>query len=213
MEKRVDPANAAKIKKEGILKRKAEAEEAGDLEEMNRCEAELVGLENNAATANGSSLPSMAKTNSPLKSKTNAIKSQQERLALLNQKNRGKNADDVRKALLEERRKVHRERERARAEKEAKAEADADAKRLAQQSLLGIPGRADMRELFGDMSDFSRAGTPMSGVSTPRMRRSRQGTPMNGVPEKKKSALGLGAKKHSGEDDLGGLDLGIDVEI
>ena len=238
MERRVDPAHAAKIKKENILKRKTEAEDLGDMEEVSRCEAELAALENNAATANTNGSPSsghsttintLKNTTSPSKPKpipgTSIATSTQERLALLNQKNRGKNADDVRKALLEERRKLHRERERALAEAKAKAEADAEAARLsAEGGMLGVPGRSDMRDLFGDLSDFSRAGTPVSGVSTPRMRRSRAGTPMNGVGgggpggEKKKSALGFGAlgggkKKGGDEDELGGLDLGVDVEI
>jgi RNA polymerase-associated protein RTF1 len=212
MAKRVDPANAAKVKKEGIRDRKAKAEEAGDEEEAARCDAELAALENNAATNGTVSKPIIR--SSPAKATT---ATQQDKLALVNQKNRGKNSEDVRKALLEERRKQLRERERAIVEAKAKHAAEDEARRKKQQvELLGVPGKdsADMRELFGDLSDMSRAGTPMSGVSTPKMRRSRQGTPMNGVP-KEKSKLGMAAtsSQHGADDELGGLDLGIDVEI
>lgn len=214
MEKRTDPANAVKIKIEAILKRKGDAEEAGDDEEVNRCEAELIALANNAST-NGS-----GKGPSPMKPKTAAVQSVQDRLALQSQKIRGKNSEDVRKALLVERRKLKAERERAGVENNAKKQAERDAARLAAAAggdgLLAVPGgggKAMMRELFGDSPGTSRAGTPFSGASTPLMRRSRAGTPMNGV--KKESGLGKIVKQASasGEDELAGLDLGIDVEI
>lgn len=214
MEKRVDPANAAKMKKEGILKRKAEAEAAEDFEEANRCDAELAALENNAISSNGNI--SIASKPSPLKARQAAAETQQDRLALLNQKNRGKNANDVRQALIEERRK----RERAIAEAKAKAKAEAEAKNAApsveggaKDGLLAVPGgsKAMMRELFGDSPGTSRAGTPFSGVGTPGgLRRSRAGTPVNGGL-KGKSGLGMQSMK-SEEEDMG-VDLGIDVEI
>lgn len=207
MQKRLDPSNAAKAKRDEIMKRKAEAEDTGDEEELARCDAELAALEN--STTNGSTTKTTIRS-SPAK----PTMSHQDKLALINQKNRGKNAEDVRKALLEERRKFHRERERAIAEAKAKQAAEEEAKRQKQQmALLGVPkDGADMRELFGDLSDMSRAGTPMSGISTPKMRRSRAGTPATGV-QGAKSKLGLGAKKADDEDELGGMDLGIDVEI
>lgn len=196
MEKRLDPANIAKAKHEAILKRKADAEETNDEEELARCDAELAALEN---TANGSLAKQVIR--SPAKP---AQVSQQDKLALLNQKNRGRNSEDVRKALIEERRKIFKERERMAAEKRAKeAEAKAEAER---KNLLGVPG-PDMKELFGDLSDASRAGTPMSGVSTPKLRRSRQGTPAAAVVKSK-----LGKVVDDG-DEMAGLDLGIDVEI
>ena len=214
MEKRVDPANAAKAKKDAILKRQAEAEESGDLEEISRCEAELVALDVNASNGTTTTKPTLLK-GSPSKPQ---VQTTQDKLALLNQKNRDKNAADVRKALIADRKKLQAERERAIASAKvaAKAKAEAEAaRREAEENggLLGVPGREAMKEMFGDLSDVSRAGTPMSGVSTPRIRgRSRAGTPMNGVGVGK-SKLGLAAKKKDEEDELGGLDLGIDVEI
>ena len=182
--------------------------EAGDAEETVKCEAELAALENNAlarADLNGGSAAIKLKA-SPMKAA--GVTTQQERLALLNAKNRGKNADDVRKALLEERRKLHKERERT------KAEAAAKAAETERKQFLGVPAKSDLSELFGD-SDMSRAGTPMSGTSTPMLkaRRSRAGTPaLNGV-KKEKSGLGMVGKKKGMDDELADLDLGIDVEI
>jgi len=212
MEKRLNPANAAKMKKEAIMKRRAEGEDAHDQEEVVRCDAELAGLENNAS--NGVAARPVIKS-SPAKAQT---MSQQDRLALLNQKNRTKTSDEVRKALLEERRKRERAVVEAKAAAKAKKAAEEEARlqeaeRVKEMGLLDVPG-ADMKELFGDLSDASRAGTPISGISTPKLRRSRQGTPMNGMP-REKSKLGLGARKmKDGDgDELADLDLGIDVEI
>lgn len=224
MERRVHPANAVKIKRESIEKRLREAEESADAEEISRLEAELTALggkKEDVSPGSTNGVPARPINSSPLKGGAGpGAHGNQDRLALLNQKNRGKNADDVRRALLEERKKLQREREKALAEAKAKVEAAAaEAERKKAEALLGVPGRNDYSDLFGDISDISRAGTPMSGVSTPRMRRSRAGTPVNGVGGKKeKSGLSMvmGAgdkKKKQADDELGGLDLGIDVEI
>lgn len=227
MEKRLDPSNAVKVKREGIERKLREAEESGaDIEEIERLETELAALggskkEDVAAGSPNGITSSKPPKPSPLKAGPAATAStahaNQDRLALLNQKNRGKNADDVRKALLEERKKLQREREKALAEAKAKAEAAAaEAERKKAEALLA-PNYSD---LFGDISDISRAGTPMSGISTPKMRRSRAGTPVNGLggpggAKKEKSGIGMviGDKKKKVDDELGGLDLGIDVEI
>ena len=226
MERRTNPANAAAVKKESIEKQKAKAEEAGDEEEIARCEAELAALENNATNGSSATLTPGVKVSSPMKPKTGNPHSAQDRLVQLSIKNRGKSSVDVRNALLAERKKLHQERERAFAEEQLlKAKAKEERARLrleaemaknggGEQGMLAVPGaKAVMRELFGDSPGTSRAGTPMSGVSTPLMRaRSRAGTPMNGAGVGGKKS-GLGKGNAGGEDELGGLDLGIDVEI
>ena len=221
MERKLDPANVMKTKRDAILMRKAAAEESEDLEEVSRCEAELAALANQAASNGVNGMSAMKAKASPMKSSA----AQQERLALINQKNRGKNADDVRKALLEERRKLQREREKAHIEAkkmEAERRLEEEKKRLEQEQtqLLGVP--VD-HELFGSTPDISRAGTPMSGTSTPRPRmrsRSRAGTPAGGVggglKKEKGLAVGVLRKKLGREEEgdaLAGLDLGIDIEI
>ncbi|KAK5709276.1 RNA polymerase-associated protein rtf1 [Elasticomyces elasticus] len=220
MERKLDPANAAKLKREKITKRKVAAEESGDTDEVMRCDAELAALDNNASTAVNGHGHGIKTT--PIKKAGGAgANGTQEAMAALNMKNRGRNVQDVRKALLEEKRKLAISREQAAVEAKAKAEADAkkaaeDAEKEAQ--LLAVPKSSDMADLFGD-SDASRAGTPVPGApatSTPR--RSRAGTPLNGVKKERSglaaaAAVGAIRKKHMDDEVIGGLDLGIDVEI
>jgi len=190
------------LKREKIAKRKLDAEEAGDAEEIMRCDAELAALENSAMSAvNGHS--NNAVKASPVKKA--AAPNQQDQLAKLNMKNRAQTVQEVRKALLGDRRKHLLAREQ-----EAKSRADDARKAEEAAKLLAVPG--DMKELFGD-SDASRAGTPVPG-GTPR--RSRAGTPSNGPKKEKsgvKAVLGAIGKKRMDDEVIGGLDLGIDVEI
>ena len=234
MAARCDPANASRVKRDKIAQRKLEAEESGDAEEIMRCDAELAALENNSSTAvNGTSSLSSSSSNgirpSPNKKPGHATgagsggSTNQDRLAALNQKNRGKNAEEVRRALIEERRKLQAAREQAAVEQKAKlaekemVEAAKQAKIKAEEEakarLLKLP-KDEMADLFGDGSDISRAGTPVGG-GTPR--RSRAGTPINGGLAVKKERSGLGQvgmkKKNLDDEVIGNLDLGIDVEI
>jgi RNA polymerase-associated protein RTF1 len=212
MQAKHDPVNVARTKRQAIEKRKAQAEESGDAEEVMRCDAELAALENNSsAVVNGNGA-----RNSPFKPTKNAALAQQERMAAVNLKNRGKNAEEVRKALIEEGKKKQRAREQAAAEMKAKAEAEAAKKaeeeEAKKRALLDVPKGDD---LFGDgSSDLSRAATPVGGDRTP-MKRSRTGTPMNGVKKEKKPSGPIGAitKKAMDDEIIGSMDLGIDIEI
>lgn len=208
---RHDPANATAVKTQRITDRKAKAEAKGDAEETARCEAELAALANATALSTTTTDPTDARPIIPIPTKlTPKIgRTNQEKLALLNQKNRGKNTEDIRRALLEEKRKLALAREQAGRENRAKAEADAAKKRdeEAKAARLLAPPATDMSELFGE-SEGSRAGTPA---------RSRAGTPLPGRKARVKESAGgvLGVVKRRREDDevIGGLDLGIDVEI
>ena len=114
----------------------------------------------------------------------------------------------MRKALVEEKRKLAKSREKAIADAKAKAAATAAAKG---DGSLKVPGN-DMKDLFGEGSDASRAATPANG--TPKA--SRAGTPaIGGLKEKKKGPLGAVRGISKMEDEvLGGMDLGIeDIEI
>ncbi|EMC92495.1 hypothetical protein BAUCODRAFT_293733 [Baudoinia panamericana UAMH 10762] len=204
MEKKLDPANAAVIKLEKIKQRRLKAEQDGDSEEVARCDAEVAALENATQSmtnghgnANGTVKPSPKKNNAPM--------SQQDRLAQINMKNRSKTTEEVRKALIEERRKLQAAREKAAAEaKEAKAKKEAEEKA---KLLLAVP-KGEMDDLFG--SDVSRAASPAPS------RRSRTGTPVNGGVKREKSGGGLlGAIRKKALDDevIGSMDLGIDIEI
>ncbi|KAK5133527.1 hypothetical protein LTR08_007664 [Meristemomyces frigidus] len=227
MERKHDPANAARLKRENIAKRKLAAEESGDADEIMKCDAELAALANSAisSSTNGSH-HNMLKPSSSTAKKDFANGAaaappppmrRQDHLAALNQKNRGKNAEEVRRALLEEKRKLQAAREAAVAESIAKAAAKKKAEEEAAAKLLAVPARNDMSELFGEGSaDGSRAGTPVGKSPT---RRERIATPVGGWGlrggKKKVGLLGLGAIRRREMDDevIGNLDLGIDVEI
>ncbi|KAK5117011.1 hypothetical protein LTR62_006732 [Meristemomyces frigidus] len=234
MEKKLDPANLAKLKRQKILDRKIEAEEAGETEEVARCEAELAALDNNSqhsTSTNGNGI----KTN-PIKKEVSGAVAHQERLAQLNMKNRGKNVQEIRKALLEEKRRLAISREEAKVKAAAAAAAAAEKeKKVAEEEkaknrLLAVPGLAkeDMTDLFGE-SDVSRSGTP-GPISTPN-KRSRAGTPVAvvggavgknagrsglagfGGAKKEKSQSGAVRKRAREDEVIGGLDLGIDDGI
>lgn len=185
-----DPVHMAKQKRRDIARRRAEAEQNGDEEEIQRCDEELEALD---STSNGTVKP---------KSSPNKLL-QNDRLAQLNASNRNKNTQEVRQALIAERKKVLKEREdAAKAKKEA---ANLQAKAQANSA------KKDMKDLFGEASDASRAGTPSAnGTDTPK--KSRAATPLSQVV-KKKGPVGALKQKSLDDDVIGGLDLGIDVDI
>ena len=211
MELKHDPVHSAKVKRDAIKKRQLEAEENGDLDEIARCDSELAALENSLANANGAY---GAKLNPAKKVVV------PDRLAQHTKDNRTKNIQEVRRALIEEKRKLQRDREAVAAKKQVDREARQEAameaarKRAADAAKeaghgLKLP-KNDLHDLFGESgTDISRAGTPANGIGTPR--RSRAGTPLTGVREK--GPLGALKKKVLDDDVIGNLDLGIDIDL
>ena len=90
----------------------------------------------------------------------------------------------------------------------AKAEAEANAA-LKAEGKEGALKKAAMKDLFGEGSDTSRAGTPANGIDTPKKKKSGTNTPQNGV----KGPIGALKKNNLEDDVMGDLDLGIDIEI
>lgn len=193
MELKYDPIHAARQKRKDINRRREDAEANGDEEEIVRCDAELEALDN--AAANGAAKPksSSAAAPKPL--------TQHERLAQLNQTNRSKNQQEVRKALIEERRKLEREREALRDKKTLALKAGLEAGVKAKQDAQ----RSAMKDMFGEAdTDGSRAATPAS--STPK--KSGAGLAV------RKGPVGALKVKELDDDVIGSLDLGIDeIEI
>lgn len=189
MQKKYDPVHAAKQKRNAINIRRKEAEANGDEEELARCDAELEALDNAAANGVGKSKSASA---APVKALT-----QHERLAQLNQTNRSKNQQEVRKALIEERRKIEREREAMKAKRALDMKAGLEAGVKLQKSA--------MKDMFGEGdTDGSRAATPALG--TPK--KSGAGLPV------RKGPVGALKVKDLDDDVIGSLDLGIDeIEI
>lgn len=202
MAEKHSPANQAKLQLEKLNKRRTIAEEEGDDEEVARCDAEISAIQN--GQSNGTATHHHHNKASPAKPGKTEKQREQDRLAALNSQTRRTNAEEVRKALVEEKRKLAKAREKAIAEAKAKAAAAAD-------GGLKVPG-TDMKDLFGEGSDASRAATPANG--TPKI--SRASTPaLGGLKEKKKGPLGAVRGVSRMEDEvLGGMDLGMDdIEI
>lgn len=196
MAEKHSPANQAKLQLEKLNKRRTIAEEEGDDEEVARCDAEISALQNGQSNGNVSHDQHKA---SPAKASGKTEKQrEQDRLAALNNQTRRTNAEEVRKALVEEKRRLAKSREKAIADAKAKAAAG-----------LKVPSN-DLKDLFGEGSDASRAATPANG--TPKVI-SRASTPA--LKEKKKGPLGSVRGVSKMEDEvLGGLDLGMDdIEI
>lgn len=216
MQRKYDPAHIARQKTEALTRRRLDAETSGDMDEVARCDAELAALANSGVSTVNGALRSSPAAMKVMASTNNMSTVHQDRMAQLNAKNRGKNSEEVRRALIEEKRKLALAREAAMAEAQQKAEAEAAKKKKEEEAKrLAVP-RNDFSELFGEGSDISRAGTPLGG--TPR--RSRAGTPMNGAAvrneretENKGGPIGTIRKKAMDDEIIGGMDLGIDVEI
>ncbi|KAK4503491.1 hypothetical protein PRZ48_004406 [Zasmidium cellare] len=198
MQQKYNPAHIAKQKRIDINKRRAEAEENGDEEEVARCDAELQALDNSASNANGA----VKISSSPAKTQ-----SQHDRLAQLNHKNRSKNQQEIRNALIAERNRNKKVLEEKAKAAKAAAEAEANATFKADKKETALK-KAAIKDLFGEGSDTSRAGTPATGIDTPK-KKSGTSTPLNGV----KGPIGALKKKNLEDDVIGGLDLGIDIEI
>lgn len=170
--------------------------------------------------AHSSSMPDFS---SPIPNGTPRNKesmSQADRLYQLNQQNRKKNLEEIRKAQIAEKKRDAENRIKAaarRAEQE-RLDAEAAAAKAAKESLQ-VPG-GDVDDLFG--SDISRGGTPApgsvsgitSGVNMPK----RSGTPLGKkVFERKdkeeRKGMPTFKKRNMDDEVIGSMDLGIDIEI
>lgn len=193
MEKKCDPANAALVKRDAVLKRKQVAENSGDVDETVKCDSELAALDNASMNGHGSAKPTIVK---PMR--------EQDRLELVNQRNRNKNSEEIRRALIGDKKRLHAARAAAGEAARVKAEAAAAEKvKVERAKALGD-------DLFGEDggSEISRAGTP-----TIKKARGRANTPLNGGIKKEHSGLGLRKRATMDDDIIGSMDLGIDIEI
>lgn len=139
------------------------------------------------------------------------VQSQQERLAALNSRNRRANAEEIRKAQIEERKAAIKLQE-AMSRGEAKANPFARVKTKARVHYDADGNRE--KGLFGT-PDVSRAGTPAAGEKGgEKVNGESKANGANGMEKKVTPMPRLQHKKRVVEDEvLGSLDLGIDVEI
>lgn len=192
-----DPVHQAKLKRKDIQRRRAEAEQNMDEEEMARCDAELEALENGAANGGPKTAPKVKAKDHASPAKPVA---QHESLAILNRQNRAKNQHEVRQALIKERAKIEKARRDAHDKKTAEVRAAVHAK--AHSRAL-----QHNKELFGeDTPGTSRAGTPANGTNPSKKRADMA---LNGI----KGPIGALKKKNMDDEVISGLDLDIDIEI
>ncbi|RDW91286.1 hypothetical protein BP5796_02451 [Coleophoma crateriformis] len=179
-----------------------EAKSAGNEAKAAQLRAELEELEGPKLAYGTSMQPSPKKTASP------AGLSQQERLAVLNKQNRQKNIQEVRQALINER-KAAKMTEAALARGEVVTEDHS--KRLKTRAKF----KHDVSEGFGPKkTDSDRSGTNTPAAGTPNLTANKPSTPLphlqrlqsnGGIPKLRRPVMD--------DDIIGSLDLGIDLEI
>ena len=129
---------------------------------------------------------------------------QSDRLAALNKINRQRSSQEIRAAMLAERRQLLESRKAAALKAEAEEKA---AKEKEQAALLTVPGEED---LFGGGSDFSRPNTPgMNGKEGKKIQRTK--SPLGNKDEKK--GIPTFKKRNMDDDVIGSMDLGIEIDI
>ena len=181
--------------REKLVKRREEAAARGDDSTVARLDYELASADSGLPSKLSSAA---SKANGPTKAVL-----QQERLAALNKANRKANSEEVRKAQLAEKRAQQKLRDEAAARARQREAEAAEAAEAAKNKLLK-PGD----DLFGDMSQPSRTGTPLSVSAA-----SRKGTPGAGTPLNGPKKIGGFRKKAMDEDIIASMDLGIDIDI
>ncbi|KAL2048840.1 hypothetical protein ABVK25_010898 [Lepraria finkii] len=197
---------AAPIERISINNRRRIAEDRGDEAAIAKCDAELAAL-NGPKLRYGTFLVD-PKVQGPA---IPAEKSQQDRLAELNARNRKQNKEDVRKAQLAERKAERLSREAvqrgeavqnpfARVKTYAKTHHDVNEKGL-------TPNRAGQQVTS---RDISRSGTPATTTPIPE-----ETKPHFPSPPQKFTASGMPILSNRNMDDeiIAAMDLGIDIEI
>jgi RNA polymerase-associated protein RTF1 len=189
-----------------LEKRRKEAVASGDESAIAKCDAELVRF-TGPKLAFGTTLVKPRSTD----------KTQQERLEELNRRNQKLNAENVRRAQLEERKA---ERKAAAAVARGEAVADRFARvRTRARTHYDVSGNhlIPKKPGGGEGSDISRPVTPITGANTPNRPStpSRSGTPSSTKNEAAKSRKGIPVIRHRPTDDenIAALDFDIDIEI
>lgn len=190
-----------------INNRRRAAEERGDETAIAQCDNELAEL-NGPKLKYGTTLEEpKAHVSGPVE------KTQQEKLAELNRANRRKNAEDVRKAQLAEKKAARLAREavnRGEAVQDPFARVKTLSKTHYDVNETLAPHRAKQQ---ANSRGNSRSGTPV-GLLTPKMEAKEKPVPS---PERKPAltASGLPVLSSRNMDDeiIGSMDMGIDIEI
>jgi len=145
---------------------------------------------------------------SPKKPKASNVLSEQERLAQLNLENRRKNAEEVRQALIKERRAVL-----------AAEAALARGETVVEDHSRRVKTRAKFKHDVNDLGkDTSRSGTNTPAVNTPTINAQKDAAPLPHIAQlqqsnSEKNGLPTIHRPVFDDDIIGSIDLGIEIEL
>jgi RNA polymerase-associated protein RTF1 len=190
-----------------IDKRRKEAIAAGDESAIAKCDAEIAAITG----------PKLAFGTMLVKPRSTE-KTEQERLAEVNLRNQKLNAENVRRAQLDERKAAQKA---AAAVERGEAVADPFARvKTRAKTHYDVNRHVTKNPPSGaatDGNDSSRTGTPAPGTNAPSQAGTpkRTGTPSNSQNGTTKSKGGIGVIRHRAFDDenIAALDLGIEIDI
>ena len=193
------------LDKNAIANRRRAAEERGDETAVAKCDAELADL-------TGPRLKYGTSLAEPKATPTATQPSQQERLAELNRQNRKKNTEDIRKAQLAEKRAARLARqafERGEAVQDSFARVKTVAKTHYDVNETLAPHRLKEQ---GASRNASRSATP-SALGTPKLEPKKLARSPESKPLLKASGLPILGSRNMDDEIIGGMDMGIDIEI
>ena len=193
----------AHLDKIAVTNRRRAAEERGDEAAVAKCDAELADL-TGPRLKYGTSLTEPKATAAP------SQQSQQERLAELNRQNRKKNTEDIRKAQLAEKRAARLARqavERGEAVQDSFARVKTIAKTHYDVNEILAPHR-----LKEQAASRSRSATP-GGLSTPKLESKKPARSPEPKSMLKASGLPVLGSRNMDDEIIGGMVMGIDIEI
>ena len=200
-------SKTASLDRISIANRRRAAEDRSDETAVAKCDLELAEL-NGPRLKYGTTLAEPKIQNAAPPEPT-----QQERLAELNRQNRRKNAEDVRKAQLAEKRAARLARqavERGEAVQDPFARVKTLSKTHYDVNETLAPHRAKQQ---GFSRDTSRSATPGT-IGTPKLEPMRVGrSPEPSSKLLKVSGLPILGSRNMDEEIIGGMDMGIDIEI
>ncbi|KAL9126279.1 MAG: hypothetical protein Q9217_004652 [Psora testacea] len=196
----------ASLDRISIANRRRAAEERGDEATVAKCDVELAEL-SGPRLKYGTTLTEPKAQNVPPPEP-----SQQERLAELNRQNRRKNADEVRKAQLAEKRAARLARQavdRGEAVQDPFARVKTLSKTHYDVNETLMPHRVKNQ---GYSRDVSRSATP-GVVGTPKAEQLKAGRSPEPKALSKPPGLPILGSRNMDDEIIGGMDMGIDIEI
>jgi RNA polymerase-associated protein RTF1 len=144
---------------------------------------------------------------SPKKTSTPAGMSQQERLAILNQQNRRKNAEDVRQAQQNERRA-------AKMTEAALARGEVVVEDHSRRLKTRAKFKHDVADIGVKKTDSERSGTNTPAIGTPNLSAKKPSTPVPHFAKlQDKKGMPTIRRPLMDDDIIGAIDLGIEIDI